>query len=90
ATIKACLDLLEYPQSGMHISCRGNVPPARGLGSSAAASAAMVDSIIDFSGKDVDYHSRYELVQIGERVAHGSASGLDAHTVLNTHPVLFQ
>ena len=90
ATIKACLDLLEYPQSGMHISCQGNVPPARGLGSSAAASAAMVDSIIDFSGKDVDYHSRYELVQIGERVAHGSASGLDAHTVLNTHPVLFQ
>lgn len=90
ATIKACLDLLEYPQSGMHISCEGNVPPARGLGSSAAASAAMVDSIIDFSGTDIDYHSRYELVQIGERVAHGSASGLDAQTVLNTHPVLFQ
>lgn len=89
-TIEATLDLLQLRLEGVHVAVSGDIPLERGLGSSAAGAAAIVSALADLSGQPLDDHSRYELVQAGERVAHGSPSGLDAYTVVGAKPIWFQ
>ncbi|WP_225728270.1 MULTISPECIES: mevalonate kinase [unclassified Nocardia] len=65
------------------------IPPARGLGSSAACAGAAVRAVADLHGRTLDAASLYELVQCGEQFAHGKASGVDASTVLANAPIWF-
>lgn len=62
------------------MSC--GIPPARGLGSSAACAAAAVRAVAQLSEHPLTADELFELVQVGERVAHGRASGVDARTVV--------
>lgn len=89
-TIEAALDLLHQPLRDVHIWCDGDIPLERGLGSSAAGAAAIINAIDDLFEGHLDEYSRYELVQAGERIAHGSPSGLDAYTVVGAKPIWFQ
>lgn len=66
-----------------------DIPLARGLGSSAACAGAAVRAVADLYGRTVDPGTLYELVQCGEQVAHGRASGIDASAVLASGPILF-
>ncbi len=66
------------------------VPLERGLGSSAAVSAAMVAAVSNAAGVTLSDSDEFKLVQIAENVAHGTSSGLDAHTVRSLTPVRFQ
>lgn len=66
------------------------VPLERGLGSSAAVSAAMVAAVSNAAGVKLNPDDEFNLVQIAENVAHGTSSGLDAHTVRSLTPVRFQ
>lgn len=74
------------------VTC-STVPAARGLGSSAACAAAAVLAVADLYDRTIDAEGLYELVQCGEQVAHGRASGIDARTVtvdpLECGPVWF-
>ena len=88
--IEATLDLMEHPLSGVRVECDGDIPMERGLGSSAAGATAIVNALTDYTGHQLDDHRRYELVQAGERVAHGSPSGLDASSVVAARPIWFQ
>ncbi|MFC4128693.1 mevalonate kinase [Nocardia rhizosphaerae] len=72
----------------VRIDC--DIPLARGLGSSAACAGAAVRAVADLYGRIVDPGSLYELVQCGEQVAHGRASGIDAGAVLASGPILFE
>lgn len=89
-TIEAALDVLHHPLHGVHVWCDGDIPLERGLGSSAAGAAAIVNALDDLCSGNLDEYSRYELVQAGERVAHGSPSGLDAYVVVGDKPIWFQ
>lgn len=89
-TIEATLDLLHHPLGGVRVTCGGDIPLERGLGSSAAGSASIVNALADLVDIDLDQRTRYELVQAGERVAHGSPSGLDAYCVIAPDPIWFQ
>ncbi|MGW0182784.1 mevalonate kinase [Nocardia sp. NPDC003345] len=73
----------------VEVRVRSRIPPARGLGSSAATAAATVRAIADLHGVTPDASSLYRLVQIGETVSHGRASGVDAATVTAPGPLRF-
>lgn len=66
------------------------IPPARGLGSSAACAAAAVRAVADLYGRTVGSETLYELVQCGEQFAHGRASGVDASAAVAAGPIRFQ
>ncbi|MFI9503574.1 mevalonate kinase [Nocardia sp. NPDC052566] len=66
-----------------------DLPPARGLGSSAACAGAAVRAVADLYDRTVGTAALYELVQCGEQFAHGRASGVDASTALATGPIWF-
>lgn len=74
---------------GVEVVVRGTLPIGRGLGSSAAAANAIVDAVADLHGTTLSDADRFELVQRGERVAHGTPSGLDARATSASVPVLF-
>ncbi|WP_084510503.1 mevalonate kinase [Nocardia lijiangensis] len=66
------------------------IPPARGLGSSAACAAAAVRAVAELYGRTVGSDALYELVQCGEQFAHGRASGVDASAAVASGPIWFQ
>ncbi|MEU8899053.1 mevalonate kinase [Nocardia sp. NPDC048505] len=66
-----------------------DIPRASGLGSSAACGGAAVRAVADLYGRSLDPGTLYDLVQCGEQVAHGRASGVDASAVLATGPIWF-
>ncbi|MBN9643206.1 diphosphomevalonate decarboxylase [Corynebacterium mendelii] len=73
----------------IELSCHGLIPPGRGLGASAAYCAAIVTAIARLARVELSAEQRFNLVQAGERVAHGNPSGLDARTVLGGAPICF-
>ncbi len=66
------------------------IPMQRGLGSSAAVAAAVVDAVASASGVPLGLPERIELVQQAEMIAHGKASGIDTAAVLSEVPILFE
>ncbi|WP_280331993.1 mevalonate kinase [Nocardia wallacei] len=73
----------------VEVRIRSGVPSARGLGSSAAAAAAAVRAVADRYGIPLDERTLYSLVQAGEKVAHGRASGVDAAAAIARGPIRF-
>jgi mevalonate kinase len=69
---------------GVEVVVRGTLPIGRGLGAN-----AIVDAVADLYGVALDDADRFELVQRGERVAHGTPSGLDARATSASAPILF-
>lgn len=90
AVVHATLDHLQLPHRDLEITVVGDVPHARGLGSSAAVAGALVRALADHAGVTLDEASYLALVDVGERVAHGSPSGLDAHATSASQPVWFE
>ncbi|WP_405563130.1 mevalonate kinase [Streptomyces phaeochromogenes] len=72
----------------LEIRLDSRVPPARGLGSSAANARALVRALDAFFGTGLDEQEAFDLVQVSERSAHGLASGIDALTTGRERPVL--
>jgi mevalonate kinase len=90
AAIEATLDHLGLPHRDLTLSTESSIPAARGLGSSAATAGALALALADLAGRTLTAQEHFDLVQVGERVAHGSPSGLDARTTASTVPVWFQ
>jgi len=72
------------------IRVRGTLPPACGLGSSAALSIALSRALLDAAGRPADDDVVRELANASETVFHGNASGVDVATVLAGKPILFR
>lgn len=93
-TLAAARSVLTHhgaPDTRLDLQVRSTIPVERGLGSSAAVAAATVQAVLHLLGKDTtDSASRHELIQVAERVAHGTPSGLDARTVVSDQPLWFQ
>lgn len=90
ATIEATLDHLGLPHRDIVLSTESSIPAARGLGSSAATGGALALALTDLAGQSLTAQQHFDLVQVGERVAHGSPSGLDARTTASAVPIWFQ
>ena len=72
------------------ITTRSDFPHARGLGSSAAASGAVIRAALDACRRDASADELFALTQMAERVAHGNPSGLDAAATSSSSPIRFQ
>lgn len=90
AALIATLSHLGLPDSGLLVRTESAIPIERGLGSSAAVSAAVVRSLFDLAGVTPSPEELFQLIQVSERVAHGTPSGLDAHTVTASGPLRFE
>lgn len=88
--LHAVLRHLGAPNAAVTTTIESTIPVERGLGSSAAVSAAVVHAALDAWDADADADTIHELIQTAERAAHGSPSGLDARTVRATAPLWFQ
>lgn len=88
--LRNTLDFLESDLPGLTVTITGMIPPARGLGSSAAVAGAIAQSVARLHGRDLSELERFQLVQSVERVAHGTPSGLDAHATTASGPIWFE
>lgn len=75
--------------SGVDVHITSDVPPDRGLGSSAAVAAAIAEAVAAAYNVTFTPEERFDIAQEAERHAHGNPSGLDARTVLADGPIHF-
>lgn len=88
--LDAALAALGTPDAPVFLRIRSDVPAERGVGSSAAVAAAVVGAVADLLGIRLDAERHHELVQVAERAAHGTPSGLDARAVRAPGPIWFR
>lgn len=79
-----------HPEQSFAITTRSDFPHERGLGSSAAASGAIIRAVLDAYGRPATPEELFVLTQMAEQVAHGRPSGLDAVVTGSPVPVRFQ
>ncbi|MDW8564114.1 MULTISPECIES: mevalonate kinase [Staphylococcus] len=72
------------------VSIDTNLPPSRGLGSSAAMAVAFVRASFDYLKKPLSDALLIEEANWAERIAHGKPSGIDTQTIVSNKPVWFQ
>lgn len=87
------LTVLEYlglePDQNLTITIRSTIPVARGLGSSAATSAAIVRALARHFGRALSPAQVSDLVYRAEVLQHGTPSGIDNSVVAFEQPVYF-
>jgi mevalonate kinase len=72
------------------VCVRANLPPACGLGSSAALSVALARALSAATGRPTDDDAIRALADHSERVFHDRPSGVDVATVLAGRPIHFR
>jgi mevalonate kinase len=87
---RAALDALGAAGAPIALRIDSEIPAERGVGSSAAVAAAVVGAVADALDVALDAEQYHDLVQVAERAAHGTPSGLDARAVRAAGPVWFQ
>ncbi|MDO5030083.1 MAG: mevalonate kinase [Corynebacterium sp.] len=90
AALRAGLRTFDLPERNMLVRLRSGIPPAAGLGGSAAVAHALVEAVRDFADGTLTEKQRFDLVQEAERLAHGNPSGMDAIATRATRPVYFK
>lgn len=89
--VRAALERHGSHHVGVALRIRSDIPVERGLGSSAAVSAATIEAVLRMLGEEVDDPGvRHELIQRAERVAHGTPSGIDARMVVSDSPLWYR
>ncbi|MDJ1135139.1 mevalonate kinase [Streptomyces iconiensis] len=73
---------------GVDVLVESGVPPARGLGSSAACARSLALALDDLLGLQLSADAVFHRVQASEKAAHGRASGIDALATGSRRPVL--
>jgi mevalonate kinase len=90
AAIHAAATAFGMPLEGIEVHIDSAIPAERGLGSSAASAGAIVHAFADATGRRLTDDEHVELVQVAERIAHGTPSGLDAVATNSRVPILFR
>ena len=70
----------KHVEEPLLIKIQANLPPSRGLGSSAAVAVAFIRASYDY----------LENADWAERIAHGKPSGIDTKTIVTNQPVWYQ
>ncbi|HEX2620945.1 MAG TPA: mevalonate kinase [Phototrophicaceae bacterium] len=83
------LDFLQATPPEVAISFRSDIPPASGLGSGAAVSAALGRAVALAVGSAISESDLNRLVYEVERIHHGTPSGLDNTVIVYERPVYF-
>ncbi|GAB2441708.1 mevalonate kinase [Nocardia tengchongensis] len=72
------------------VHTESRIPVARGLGSSAASTAAAVRATAALLGRSLEDADLAAFVQVGEQHSHGRASGVDAAAAVSHGPIRFR
>lgn len=72
------------------IQIDSEIPLGRGMGSSAAISAAIVRAYFAYFKHALNEQVLNQLINIEEKITHGNPSGIDAKTVVSNQPILFE
>lgn len=88
--LRVSAEQLDIRADRVDLILRSTIPFERGLGSSAATSAAVVRAMANLAGIRLSAAQLHGLIQEAEHVAHGTSSGLDAHAVQSMTPLRFQ
>ncbi|MEE8694554.1 MAG: mevalonate kinase [Bifidobacterium mongoliense] len=87
--VEVAREFAGYPDQEFDIVTRSDFPAGRGLGSSAAASGAVIRAIVDAAGVQAGHDDIVAMTNSAEIVTHGHPSGLDAVTICGDDPVRF-
>lgn len=79
----------EIPQP-INVTFETNLPPSRGLGSSAAMAIAFIRASYNYLNKHLSDEKLIEEANWAEKIAHGKPSGIDTQTIVSNKPVWFQ
>lgn len=74
----------------LSVKIQTNLPPSRGLGSSAAVAVAFVRASYDFMDQPLDDKTLIKEANWAEQIAHGKPSGIDTQTIVSNKPVWFK
>ncbi|BDR53995.1 mevalonate kinase [Bombiscardovia apis] len=85
--VEVTLDFLGHSDQRFSIRTESDFPAGRGLGSSAAASGAVVRALLDAYDVRASHEQLLELTNQAEKITHGHPSGLDAATTSGELPV---
>lgn len=88
-TLEAVAHYLGEEVRNMKITVLSNIPPERGMGSSAAVATALVRALFDFFEAELTDELLERFVTISEEIAHGNPSGLDARVVRSEEALYF-
>ncbi len=73
----------------MQIKITSTIPPAAGLGSSAAVAVALIRALTQFLGYPLDEMTVCQLAYESEKRQHGSPSGVDNTVITYARPIYF-
>lgn len=86
---KLTLDFFHAEPPKVTITLTSQIPPASGLGSGAAVSAALGRAVALAVGKTISQDELNPLVYEVERIYHGTPSGIDNTVIVYEQPVFF-
>ena len=87
--VSETLNQLGSPLEGLCIHITSALPPGRGLGSSAAVAAAVIQSLTRYHSAQLSHVDLMALINIAEVHAHGTPSGIDSQAVVSESPLWF-
>lgn len=82
--------ILNQQNTHFSIKITSEIPLGRGMGSSAAISAALTRAYFSYFEKPLDNQELDRLINVEESITHGNPSGIDAKTVISDQPILFE
>lgn len=80
---------LHAEDRGLTLTLNSNIPVARGFGSSAAASVAIIRAIASALDEVLDTETVSEIAFEAEKMYHGNPSGIDNAVVAHEKPIFF-
>ena len=83
------LKYLKKENAKIKYKVTSQIPPKRGMGSSAAVSIAVIRAVFDYFEENLNDELLEKLVHTAEIVAHSTPSGLDAKTCLSNKAIKF-
>ena len=87
--VHTALKYLSRKNENIKYKIISDIPPKRGMGSSAAVSIAAIRGVLDYFNRKVDNVILEKLVNEAEIIAHNTPSGLDAKTCLSDSAIKF-
>jgi mevalonate kinase len=88
--VELTLNFLELPRAtGFTITITSEIPIARGLGSGAAVSTAIVRALASYFGRELAPDEVSAIVYEVEKIYHGTPSGIDNTVIAYESPVFF-
>lgn len=87
--LRQLLTYFDAKAQGFKLTIESELPPERGMGSSAATAIAVIRAVYAAFGAELSQTTLLNWASVSENVIHGNPSGLDAATTGANSPLWF-